>query len=397
MLIALLLPPIFIYWALVPLLLSAAYTLYRERPKAEWSIVGIAAGLSWCWQVVSLTWSAAPKTGVALLIDTLPLALICIGSMWLRFDKQELIRIVRPFVWAACPFLLCCIGAFAYTCHTMEMSPLNWPILQKAPIAGYPVYHWVFRFMGTDLDHGYFHPSYNTLPLFFASAAAVWLSKQGQFRWWITALLQVLTIVVVLLAQSRMGLIYGSLLFVCTLLYACPNKRWRIGVGATLLVVGTMSAKTFSSVLEKMGQDEVRDELTDCSIRYIQRKPWLGSGIGAMNPIEMCRTLEINRWPNIWVEIDTTQPVESWPAKRNMVPHNQFLAEWVQGGIVAFLLCILLYAGALVRTMRSQNFWIIMMMLIFLILSFLEPPLYIAKGMYSFALMVLLSSKKTIY
>lgn len=394
LLIALLLPPIFIYWALVPLILAAGFTLYKERPKAKWNMVGTAAALSWCWQVVSLTWSAAPKTGVSLILDMLPLSLLCMGSMWIRLEEEELVRIFRPFAWAACLFLIGSAGTFFYSCHELQISPLDWPIFRKATIEYQQPYYWVFRFMGKDPLHGYYHPSYNTLPLFFASAAAIWMGKNHRFPWWVAALMTVCTFVLVVLIQSRMGLIYSAIIISAALVYACPGRRSRLIMGASLLALGISGSTLCMPQLKEMEKDPTRDELFLLTSQYLQHRPLLGTGIGAMNPIELCRTLEINHWPHIPFEIDTTQPIDSWEAKRNMVPHNQFLADWVQGGIVAFILTILLYVGACIRTVRSGQFWAPVMMLIFLIFSILEPPLYIAKGMYGFGMMVLLSSPR---
>ncbi len=54
---------------------------------------------------------------------------------------------------------------------------------------------------------------------------------------------------------------------------------------------------------------------------------------------------------------------------------------------MAFLLCIGLYISLAYDVLKEKNMTVGMFFLIFLIMSMLEPPLFITKGMYLFGVM----------
>ena len=88
-----------------------------------------------------------------------------------------------------------------------------------------------------------------------------------------------------------------------------------------------------------------------------------------------------------------------------MLPHNQFIADWAQTGIIGFLLSILLYLTMAVsilpikapfRTSEnalSQSIALTIFFFLFIVFSFIDCPLFIAKGLYLFGILGVLQSR----
>lgn len=364
-------------------LVCIAFILYciRERPTFRLTPLAVVALAYWAWYVLSLTWSKAPIRGIQFLVDTLPLIILCWFPCWIRPDKESQTRILRIFISSATIWAgICVIGVFS-TCAELHMSILDWPILQKMNIGGNLVYDYLFR------SFVYHHPSYNCLVLCTAVGFATYLGKdKGWLQRGSVVLLAIVVTLITLWTQSRMGLIFLCIMWTYMLIQWLPTLHMRqiaIGVCAILCTIGVWVKQ---EAFQKMRQDPIRYCLTSTTWDYIYHKTWTGAGAGAINPVEIAHTLGMTWWPRV----GTIQPewtVSNWKRKTSMLPHNQFLTDWAHGGVVAFLLCIGLYVSLVYESIKEKNMTVGMFLLIFLIMSMLEPPLFITKGMYLFGAM----------
>lgn len=380
--------PITVFYAFGLLALAFLYYCWRKRPAFRITPLACVAFAYWLWHVVSIAWSPAPLKGLQFAVDQLPPLVICLIPCWITFTRDEVAAVLRPFCYAACIFVMLCLMSAAITfAGECPGSLTEWPLLNsEGRWAGREFfYDATFRFMH------YHHPSYNTLPLFFAGLSAAWLSREHRFPIALTVLLTLLIPVVGFLAQSRMALLYSAILWTANLLYALPTRRLRAIVAAALAAGGLVLAVVAWPRLQTMRSDNVRDDMHTFTWQYIRCKPWLGAGAGALNPIEMGRTIGVSWWPRLG-PIDTTMPVSQWRYKTRMLPHNQFLADWAHAGILSMLLCVALYATIGFNCLKKRDYPMSLFLLIFLLLSLLEPPLFIAKGLYLFALIGALST-----
>lgn len=379
--------PIALYFAGGLVLVCWLVYLIAERPRWRWSRMAIVAGLYMAWGAVSLLWSAAPATGVHMLIDRLPILILLVMPASIALTEEDLFCVFRPFCRAAGLFIGLTLLVFVVNCLTLDMLPWEWPLLRKSRIEDHTVAQWTFRFLGG--QDGYTHPSYNTLPLFLAAVAAMWQSKRHQFPRLIAALILPGALVAGLLSQSRMVLIYTAILTVTGCIYVARERKLQRLLIAT---VGTLSISFTLGLLPRlvaMSEDPTRDRLQQYTWQYIQAKPIFGSGIGALNPVEMSRTVGLKQWPHVG-RIAPDIRVSDWKSKTNMLPHNQFWAEWAQTGVAGLLLTALLYGVVIACAARKKSYWACCFYTVFLIFSVLEPPLFIPKGMYLFSLVTML-------
>ena len=384
-LIAVLHVPLVMYIGLGILLLSFSIYLIKERPKMRFTPFFVTALLYLVWYAVSLLWSADLQKGVLFLSDN-GLVLVSISAItcFVQLKKDEYIQILQLFCYAACVFVVLCLLSWVISSYEIHLALWEWPILEKTLVGRAQSYTWLFRFLG-GMD-GYIHPSYNLLPVFIAMPIAAWLKKETKkyrFVWyflWINGLL------LTLLAQSRMGIIYTAIIFVCNTIYVLSSHKMKIFAASSFLIIGVIFGVLSKNFWEDYGSDQTRNLLQQYTLRYIQAKPLTGAGAGALNPIEICHTIHEDFWPRLGY-ISPEMRVADWKPKTRMLPHNQWMADWAHAGIIAALIALALYVCIAMRCNVMKNYWGGVFLLIFTIFSLLEPPLYIGKGLYIFCLL----------
>lgn len=387
-LVSILYIPSIMYIGVGLLMLAFSIYLWIERPRLHITPFFIVALLYLLWYALSLLWSAAPQKGLQFLLDN-GLVLISISaiSCFITLRKEEYVEILQQFCYATCVFILLGLLSWIVSSWEIQLPLWKWPILTKESVHGYYSYHWIFRFLG-GMD-GYVHPSYNLLPVFVSIPIAAWLKKIGYTVNVMWGFLLEGGFILTLLSQSRMGIIYAVIVLVCNLIYLLPTKRQKSILATSLCICGLIAFGISRNFWENYGTDNTRDRLEAYTLRYVQAKPFTGAGAGALNPIEVCRTIHETHWPKVGY-VDINQNIADWKPKTHMLPHNQWLADWAHAGIFAVLITTLLYLSIIWRCIKNKNYWGGMFVLIFGIFSFLEPSLYIGKGLYLFCIIACL-------
>ena len=416
-----------LYWAFGLSALFALLYLMKERPAFRMNaLTGVSIAYV-SWWFVSLIWSAAKQRGLGMSMEMLPLCVMCLYSCMIQLTDEEKQTIIRPFLQSAGIFVIVGLIAVVYNCIHFGILPWEWPFLQKSTINDLLVYRVVFCFLGGYT--GYTHPSYNLLPLFLAlclmlpslkemgnhnanqtaaTAAIAYAPSHGAKRKTMAimfCLLHAGTLLLALFSQSRIGLIFSLVIIPCAILFYTwhkPAARWVVisVVALSCIAAGIL----LQPQIQSFKSDSVRTLMHELCWQYVQKKPWLGSGVGALNPVEMSQTIGISYWPNIGT-IPEDATVKNWPYRTKMLPHNQFIADWAQTGIIGFVLSIMLYltmAGYMLpkkaqwvtsEGASSQRIALTIFFFLFVVFSFLEPPLFIAKGLYLFGILGILQSR----
>lgn len=387
--------PSVMYIATVLLITVFAVYAIVKRPTFRWTPILIISILYGLWFAISLFWSAIPLRGARFLLDySLPLiAFAFLSSIW-SISKEDIQQCFRTFGYAGLVFIGLSLLSWGCTCAELNILPWEWKIFGKSYINGENAYRWIFRFNGG--IWGYTHPSYNLLPLFAATCGVMKLCKKHVIQPYISWLLWGGATMLTLLSQSRMGIVYAAIILMAGIVYWLPSKRLQLSAACVFLLIGVALLWGTWDKWPQYDMDHNRQKLYDVTWRYIQNKPLQGAGAGALNPIEICHTTGELYWPHVGY-IDPQREVTDWQWKVHMLPHNQFMADAAHAGIIAAILSLLMYACVAVRCVRIHSYWGGVMMLIFTLFSFLEPPLYIGKGLYLFCCMIcLLYTEKTI-
>lgn len=387
-LITLLYIPLVMYWGLGVLATAFVIYLFKERPKIQITPLLVIALLYLIWYAISLLWSAAPKRGLQFLLDN---GLVIVGFAFLacsiKLEKEEYRQVLQQFCYASCIFIVLGLISWGISCWQMHMPIWEWPILQKERVHGISSFSWVFRFLG-GLD-GYVHPSYNMLPIFISIPIAAWLKKEDVSHYSLWCFLWIGGLALTLLTQSRMGIIYSGITLCCNVVFLLNGLRAKIHTATGILVFGIALLACSYDFWDDYSDDPTRDKLQNYTWQYIKQKPILGAGAGALNPIEICHANQLKYWPGVGY-IDPNLDTADWKTKTPMIAHNQWIADWAHAGIIAFIITTLLYYCVILGCIKTRNYWGSIFMLIFIIFSLLEPPLYIGKGLYLFCLLTIL-------
>ena len=377
-------------------LLLAGLLLYifLMRPYLRLTPFMTGALIYTAWFAVTLLWSPMPRKGAQFLVDNgLPLlGMALVGSSTLQVNKEEYTKGIRVLCYTALVFLGMSVLTWLVSCVQLQMWPWNWPFMHKGVLGGEEPFKWVYRWLG-GLE-GYSHPSYNLLPLFAVTSMAMWLRKQDTLKatgWW--GLLSG-TLLLTLITQSRMGIIFCVLELIAYIIYMQSSLRHQLTTAAMIAVFAISVIGSTWSFWTNLGEDTNRRLLTEYTWRYIQAKPWTGAGAGALNPIEICHTIGEDYWPHVGYISPDANPTHWW-LKSCMLPHNEWMADWAHGGVVAALCVLGLYFCLLIRCARKKRFAETVFLLILILFSLVEPALYIGKGLYLFGYLAgLLYSKE---
>ena len=418
-----------LYWAFGLSAVFALIYLIKERPTFRINAL-TAVSLAYVgWWFISLIWSAAKGRGLGMSMEMLPLCVMCLYSCMIQFTDEEKQTIIRPFLQSAGIFVMVGLIAVVYNCIHFGILPWEWPFLQKSTINDLLVYQVVFCFLGGYT--GYTHPSYNLLPLFLAlclmlpslrkngssanqtaaTAAIAYAPSLGAKRKTMALMFGLLhagTLLLALFSQSRIGLIFSLFLIPCAILFFTwhkPAARWAV---ISIVVLSCIAAGIIlRPQIQSFKSDSVRTLMHELCWQYVQKKPWLGSGVGALNPVEMSQTIGISYWPNIGT-IPEDATVENWPYRTKMLPHNQFIADWAQTGIIGFVLSIMLYLTMAGNILPKKEQWLpsenasshsialSLFFFLFIVFSFIDCPLFIAKGLYLFGILGILQSRQEV-
>ena len=368
-------------------LLMVAFILHViiARPPFRWTPFFIVAISYVAWFAVSLLWSAAPQKGLQFLVDNgLPLIGFALMASVLRISKDEMINLMRNCCYVALIFFGVAFITWNVSCAELHILPWHWPLFEKSFFNDVHGYKWIFRFLGG--INGYTHHAYNLLPMCAVISIAIWLRKEDAVKAWFWWLLWIGLTFTTLLCQSRMILLFCAVIVAAYLIALLPTLCTRIIGSALILCLVTIIAISNKSMLQTFTDDPIRVTLYEHTWRYIHAKPLLGSGAGALNPVEICHTNGELYWPYIGY-IPPEMAVADWPFKAHMLPHNQWLADWAHGGIVAFIISIALYLCLAEQCIRKKRYGETVFLLIIIVFSFFEPMLYIGKGLYLFGIL----------
>ena len=380
--------PSVMYIAAVLLIIVFAVYAVVQKPAFRWTPILVISLLYGLWFAVSLCWSSMPLRGARFLVDySLPLiAFAFIAGIW-SVSVNDMQRCLKTFGYAGMVFIGLALLSWGLTCAELHIKPWEWEFFGKSYVNGENTYRWIFRFNGG--VWGYSHPSYNLLPLFGATCGALFLGRKHAMRSSVGWLLWGGATILTLLSQSRMGIIYAVFILMAGIVYWLPNRRIQWSAACVFAIIGAALLWGTRNKWPQYDTEQNRQKLYDVTWQYIQTKPLQGAGAGGLNPIEICHTTGELYWPHVGY-IDPQRDVTDWKWKARMLPHNQFMADAAHAGILAAVLCLLMYACVAVRCVRIRSYWGGVIMLVFTVFSFLEPPLYIGKGLYVFCCLVCL-------
>lgn len=319
------------------------------------------------WNAISLIWSADRMYGLQLLNHLVPLLVYPICFLFFRLTHSTFISLLKVF-WQAS--ILACVMSFCssiYQLLWMNQSIMDMFVLHKGLVGQYFCCNILFSWSGAP------HPSYNIIWILGGMVSCIYLRETLSITRFEYVLSAAFFSVLVVLAQSRIGIVVILMAIVIGLFYQLRTHYKELicySMAVFCLVVGLFLF--CNPLISDFIKDPVRIDLLRVAITYIKADPLLGSGIGGMTSAHVSSVVQnfaYSRFPHFY-------------------PHNQFLGDWMQSGIIGFLLIIALTVCVLLRTIRKRNLPLLIFVVGIILLMCIEMPFRFLSGVTRITMLV---------
>jgi len=354
----------------------------------------------WLYALLLVFGTIGTKRGFHFPDSTLSFFVLPLAFCFFRLQKETLLKIANIFFKTTILFLAICIVYWWYNFLHLDANFVEW-VTEKthyeAKMSGWTAQQRVVSSMWVDhrpeqIVHffayffvnswaGFFHPSFISYVLFFALISGFYLyhkkNNAANVRISELILFVVLCIFVMILMQSRIGIIGLLFILIATGIYFLKLKTnfFKIGLLALVLLGSLVFFATNSKILD-FTHDEVRRAYNHIAVSYIQDNMWWGSGF-RQQQIALEQHAEI---------IKDQLPSSVFPHFNHPIyyVHNQFLGDMVQFGIGGLIALLLMLFAVTRYAIKSRSYLLQMFLLITILFMMIEEPLYVQAGITRF-------------
>lgn len=362
-------------------ILFALYSIYYGIKKKQFRIPGFMFWLAimyFTWHLISLLWAPDFAKGMNRLLFVYLLFLlvpIVFSLIEIKLNMRDTVLLLFfRFMFVFVGISLCCwIGQSA----NLNIAISDWFVIKKATFNDVHVYDYIFAWSN------YYHPTYNAIAYLFALTCGFYLWQRkieiSHVNTIELVLYSCMTLVLVLISQSRIGIIIWLLVIALGSVYLLRRHKKLIILGMSLSTIVFITLMVFaSSFVESFFRDPIRVQNFDTAFAYIKTDYIFGTGIegtrAVMDSAEFAQSLGYE---------------EAHVGLAN--PHHQYIGDLMQTGIVGILLSITMTIYLFAISIKNRNYLLFMFVLIYFMIMQIEMPFYLPKGtMYFLAFVFLL-------
>jgi len=351
-----------------------------ERKFYRPNLVFVLLVVYFLWNALSYFWTADSHEYFMVMRRYLPFMLLPFAFCLFSLTKDErdwmlLILFRTALVWM---FLsLCC---WILESRLLGVPLSDWFVEQKTFVNQSIPSTFIFAWSN------FMHPTYTSL-LYLSALAFGALLRQMRSRFH-PSLLEILLFfaasgVLVLITQSRTGVVSWAVLAVVFYLSLFWKKKKILWVNVLLLcLLFGLTKILYGDYFAAMSLDEVRQQLYETAFYSIKSNYLTGTGVGGMKQI---------------IDSPEIASLLGYPFPRTgcYSPHNQFVGDLMQTGIIGLLLLLTLCGTLLYRSLKDKNRFLLIFLLLVFLVMLIEMPLLVKKGAAIFVLLVCLLMGKT--
>lgn len=307
--------------------------------------------------------------------------LLPITFSFFQLSSSRLIGIGRVFFRIIMLFIVACFIYWWYNYLYINIGFIDW-ISNKLTI-NIEMPGWMVKLKTVDPDKfhayyfvnfwaGYYHPSYISLVLFFSVITGFFLYYKQDTKFKINSfelsIFLFLSLFIILLMQSRVGIVIFILICFSALLYYIKFQTQYFKLILALSVIGALIVFIFGhSRLESFINDGERSSLTTIAVAQIENNLWWGVGT-------------YNQKQAIDFQLEIMK--EDIPIEKNKYTyvHNQFLGNMVQFGLFGLVVLLIFIGGIVTIGIKKRSFLLQMYLLVLTIFMLIEEPLYTQEG-----------------
>lgn len=317
------------------------------------------------WLAISMTWSQNASEATRYFNRLVPLASYSFTFMFIYLSEQNYRQLILLFWRVVCVACLLTIASGIYEAQRLGFDFSDFIQFKKTMILGTPVYDFLYAWSGTG------HPSFNALWLMAGLACSFFLVDRHCITRFELIISCLLILFVVIITQSRVGSVMWSLITLAGVIYVLRHHKYALW--STLSILGLISlcvGITQIDLLRSIYSDPARLSLVKISSDYLHVDPWKGCGLGGMTYeyLESVIGYEFKSW---------------WPQyaySTTMYPHNQFIGDWMQSGIVGLIVSLGWVVCGFYTAIKQHNYIGVAYIAAVFIFMLIEMPFHFLGG-----------------
>ena len=320
------------------------------------------------WHCVSLLWTINISEGVKQLFDNyLPFLLFPLMFSMFSLTKKEvhllLMLLFRTALVAMFISLCCWVMASRY----LDVPLHDWFVSEKTSFSVLMethkfIYAWVT----------FQHPTYLSFIYLFILGAGFYLRyKKAEIRpsAFELTLFSIASFILIIVSQSRIGFTCCAVLVLFAIIWLLRRHKILLVVSGLVILISTVVLiNAFSDKFEDIYSLDSRMQMYETAVHCIKEKPLTGCGIGGM--------------PTALHSQEYAQELgyETALVEPHKHPHNQFLGDFFQTGIVGLLIILLISGYIIISSYRTKKWLLLYFFTLFLCVMMIEMPLNYCKG-----------------
>lgn len=320
--------------------------------------------LYFIWQTITILWTNNNSEARIYFNRLVPLFSYSFTFLFIQIEEEHYKALIRLFWRVVCIGCLLTIASLFYEAQRMSIPLSTFLPFGKFEVNGIHVFNILFAWSGSP------HPTYNILWIIAGLICSFYLLDLKHISVFESIFSWILIFTVIYVSQSRAGVVVYGVVFVFGILYLLRHQRKRAlcYVGAVAVTTGIL-AVTQQEALRTFNADPIRDGLIRVTIDYLHADPWKGCGLGGMTFEHVSSVVgyEFKSW---WPMFDYV----------SLYPHNQFLGDWMQSGIVGLVLICTMMVSLFYECIKQRSFVAFMYFIAVLIIMQIEMPLHFLIG-----------------
>ena len=344
------------------------YCVFTGAKRNYHSNVFYLLALLYLLRIIGMFWTSDPGGGETLIESNLSLLIFPLIFCFVDLKKDTINWILLWFIRSVLIFSAVSILSMLCYSQTLPLSISEW--MNDPKEMSYCLLSWSGEVPVP-------HPSYLAIITLFAAAIAIYLffDKTSKHALSLIELIVVQSFffVFVSITGARVGLVLLPMLI---MLAAFMYVKARLGIKIITLIsvvcVGIFLLIQNSKYIQRM-QDPIREQLLQLAAEAVKERPLFGHGTGAHKDIVQSQTRAEKLGYDELYCVDCVHP------------HNQFLTEAVQFGLILALVLPVLIFYLLARAWKWWNFPLMAFVMIETIFMLVESPLDTQKGISFFS------------
>lgn len=342
-------------------------TIYNRKWESP-SVISYMLIGSFLVRIIWLSRAEDFEYGLKSLETEFPLfAIPLIFSLFIVTDELKKFTI-RIYV-----FMTSCVIIYSFVQLAIYLQDSPWTFYEYTKFHIKPKWFWeTSRYFSRNMLN-WENAHYSFLTVLILYGAYLFYSIKNETLWFkITWYLYLaITILFIVYTGSRIGFVLFVVGILCITFFSFSSLRNHMILFGTAIII-FMSTVIWIGISRYNRMDPVRYHYAVKALDAYKKKPWLGFGTGAGKSI--MRDPEFENLIGYSVNH----------------PHNQFLSELIQFGIIGSIPLIFFFALAIIKALTHQDVPYFVLLIIVLIFMMVEAPLNSNKGVLPFLMTVFL-------